>query len=82
MYAIVGFKKVNYTNKDKKQVNGVEFYLVNQEKLTGENCAGCDCMVLYLSSDRIGGTLEVGRKADLMFSVNRGQARIDGIIIH
>lgn len=82
MYTIVGFKKVNYVNKDKKEVNGVEFYLLNEDELKGSNCSGVDCMSLYLSRDRIGGQIEVGRSAELCFSLNRGQARVDGIIIH
>lgn len=81
MYSIYGYKKVNYTRKsDNTIVDGINFYLVNADKVEG--IEGNEVLSIYINSSKITGTVAVGSDADLQFSLMNGQAKVSGILIH
>lgn len=81
MYTISGFKVLNYTNKNNQQVNGVEFHLVSIDEIQERDFHGKSVLQIYLSSANINGSVQVGAKAQLCYSIVRGQPRVTGIKI-
>lgn len=47
MLKVVGYRKVQYTNKANKEVRGTELYVINNE--TREGVTGYECEKLWLS---------------------------------
>lgn len=47
MFKVVGFRKVQYTNKANKEVRGTEVYVINDE--AREGVTGYECEKLWLS---------------------------------
>lgn len=81
MYTITGYRTINYENQQGHKVDGIEFYLVDNEESNDEAVVGSPCLTFYCKREAIKGTPEVGAQADLSYTIMRGTPRITGINI-
>lgn len=64
MYVVVGYEKVNYTNKEGKQVNGTRLHLAfKSDKIEGD---GVECV--YISSSVDLPVIKIGSKIELLYN--------------
>lgn len=81
MYTISGYRKISYTNKQDRKIEGVEFHLINADSELDSSFNGTSVLVQFVSTDKISGTLSVGGLAELHFAIRNGQPVLSGISI-
>lgn len=79
MYTVSGFRTIKYKTKDDREVDGVEFHLVDNEASGDSDFVGCPCAVVFISRQNISGDLSLDCLAELRYTVSRGIPRITGI---
>lgn len=75
MLKVIGFRKVQYTKKDNKEVRGTEVYVVNDD--VREGVTGYECDKLWLS-ERISYTPKVN---DLIRVYYNRYGSIDEVVV-